>query len=85
MKRTTALIGAATFAAAGLVACGDHKAAGPAPVMPPPSTAQQLDTAQVLALAQKSSEVSTPMQVDDGALTLTDSSESTQAISVNGM
>ena len=82
MKRKTALIGAAALAAACLVACGDHLPAMSVPTMP---TAQALDTAQVLALAQKSSEVSVPIQVNDGALTLTDSSESAEAISVNGM
>jgi type IV pilus biogenesis protein CpaD/CtpE len=81
MKRKTALIGAAALAAASLVACGDHPGMS-VPTMP---TAQALDTAQVLALAQKSSEVSVPIQVNDGALTLTDSSESAEAISVNGM
>ncbi len=53
--------------------------------MPTTPTAQELDTAQVLTLAQKTSEVSVPIQVDDGALTLTDTSETTAAISVNGM
>lgn len=47
--------------------------------------AQQLDTANVLALAQKTSETSTPFQVDDSALTLTDISETSTAIMVNGM
>jgi hypothetical protein len=44
---------------------------------------QQLDTARVLALAQQTSETSSPFQVNDGALTLTDTSDSTQAIVVD--
>jgi|GEM_PF-1139650 hypothetical protein len=84
MKRKTALLGAAALAAAALSACGDHTPAG-SMSMPTTPTTQELDTAQVLALAQKTSEVSAPIQVDDGALTLTDSSETTKAISVNGM
>jgi hypothetical protein len=49
------------------------------------SSAQQLDTAQVLALAQKSSEVASPFEVNNGMLTLTDDSDTAEAISVNGM
>ena len=81
MNRKTVLLGAAAVAAASLSACGDHAASG-SMSMP---TAQELDTAQVLALAQKTSEVNAPIQVDYGALTLTDTSETTAAISVNGM
>jgi hypothetical protein len=44
---------------------------------------QQLDTAQVLALAQQTSETSSPFQVNDGALTLTDTSDSTQAVGID--
>jgi hypothetical protein len=44
---------------------------------------QQLDTAQVLALAQQTSETSSPFQVNDGALTLTDTSDSTPAIGID--
>jgi hypothetical protein len=86
MKLKIALIGAAAIAAAALSACGDHNSEASMPT-PPPSmpTSQQLDTAQVLALAQKSSEVSTPFEVDAGMLTLTDTSDSAEAISVNGM
>jgi len=39
----------------------------------------------VLALAQKTSEVNSPFQVDDGALTLTDTSESSGPIGIDGM
>jgi hypothetical protein len=84
MKRKTVLVGAAALAAASLSACGDHAASGSMSMATTP-TAQELDTAQLLALAQKTSEVSAPIQVDDGALTLTDTSETTAAISVNGM
>ena len=44
---------------------------------------QQLDTAQVLALAQQTSEASSPFQVNGGALTLTDTSDSTQAFGID--
>jgi hypothetical protein len=47
------------------------------------STAQALDTAQVLALAQQTSETSTPFAVNGNALTLTDTSETSAPIGVN--
>jgi hypothetical protein len=84
MKCKTALIGAAALAAACLSACGDHAATG-SMSMPATPIAQGIDTAQVLALAQKTSEVSVPIQVNDSALTLTDSSETAEPISINGM
>jgi hypothetical protein len=46
-------------------------------------SAQSLDTAQVLAQAQQTSEIAFPHQINDGALTLTDTSETSQPISVN--
>jgi hypothetical protein len=85
MKLKIALIGAAAIAAAALSACGDHNSEASMPTPTPTPTTQQLDTAQVLALAQKTSEVSTPFEVDAGMLTLTDTSDSAEAISVNGM
>jgi hypothetical protein len=42
------------------------------------ATMQSLDTAQVLALAQVQSETTDPFAVDGGALTLDDTSDSTQ-------
>jgi hypothetical protein len=86
MKLNIALIGAAAIAAAALSACGGGSSQASMPATPPTMPAgQQLDTAQVLALAQKTSEVSTPIVVDGGMLTLTDTSDTTDAVSVNGM
>jgi hypothetical protein len=45
--------------------------------------AQSLDTAQVLAQARETSETSTPYPVNDGALTLNDTSDTSEPISVN--
>jgi hypothetical protein len=85
MKRMTAIAAVGALAGVGLTACGgDNGPAGTSASNPPPM-AQQLDTANVLALAQKTSESATPFQVDDGALTLTDTSETSTAIMVNGM
>jgi hypothetical protein len=96
MKRNIAFIGAAAIAAAALAACGGGRdTAGNSTGMSSSSSsssssggmssAQQLDTAQVLALAQVRSEVDAPFEVNDGMLTLTDDSDTAEAISVNGM
>jgi hypothetical protein len=87
MMRKTALIGAAVLAAACLTACGSGHNGGSVftPTQPPPPQTDQLDTAQVLAMAQRSSEISSPLNVDGGVLTITDTSDTAEAISVNGM
>jgi hypothetical protein len=54
-------------------------------VQPPPQTTQSLDTSQVLAIAQKTSETASPLPVDGGAVTLNDTSETTAPIAVNAM
>jgi hypothetical protein len=46
---------------------------------------QSLDTAQVLALAQVTSEASEPIVVNGGALTLNDTSETGAPIAVSAM
>ena len=69
--------------AAGLAAgCHDNNAASPAPVVQAP---QSLDTAQVLALAQVTSETTSPIVVNDGAFALNDTSETSAPIAVNAM
>jgi hypothetical protein len=87
MTCNIARIGAAVLAAACLSACGSGQSGGSAstPTQPPPPQTDQLDTAQVLAMAQRTSEVSSPLNVDGGVLTITDSSDTAEAISVNGM
>lgn len=66
-----------------LSACGGGGNSGP-PVSQGPQP-QALDTAEVLAQARVSSETSEPYAVDDGALTLTDTSETSEPINVNMM
>jgi hypothetical protein len=51
---------------------------------PPVSTVQSLTTELVLAQAQHPSETATPYTVDDGQLVLTDTSETSDPISING-
>ncbi|MGH8210121.1 MAG: hypothetical protein ACREU6_11115 [Steroidobacteraceae bacterium] len=83
MKRKIAVAGAAAVAAGALISCGGDDNSSSAPPLAPQTT----DTAQVLATAQNSSEVSTPFQVNGttGGLTFTDTSETTTPISVNAM
>ncbi len=76
-------------AATGLVAACHHDSGGsgsttPPPTTPPPSTTMSLDTAQILALAQVTSETSSPFAVDGGAFVQTDTSETSAPIAVNG-
>lgn len=75
-------LGAVGLAVGLIAACHDHH--GPAP-KPPAPAAQSLDTAQVLALAQQTSETSSPFPVNGGLVTLNDTSESTPPIMVNTM
>ncbi len=69
-----------------LAACSnnDHPDASLAPV-PVPQTPEALDTAQVLAIAEKPSESATPFAVNGGLVTLTDTSETSSPIAVDAM
>jgi len=72
--------------AAGLVSgCGSQSGQGMAGSTAPVSTSQALDTQKVLAQAQVPTETATPYAVDAGMLTLTDTSETSEPISINGM
>jgi hypothetical protein len=91
MKRPIALM-TACAAAAGLVSgCGgDDNSSGAPPASsssppPPTSSNQSLDTAQVLAMAKYINDVSEPFAVNGGALTLTDTSETSEPVTINGM
>ena len=75
------LLGAVGLSAGLVTACHDHHH-GAVPPAPHP-TSQSLDTAQVLALAQQSSETSAPFAVNGGAVTLNDTSETGAPIGVS--
>lgn len=92
MKSKILLIGlcAAVSVAAG---CGGNDDAVPSmtsttppmmPPTPPPPTSNptSFDTAQVLAMAQQTSETSAPVEVNGGAFAFTDTSETTTPITV---
>jgi hypothetical protein len=80
MSSKLACLGALGLVAGMTVGCHDNHAASPAPVVRAP---QSLDTAQVLTLAQVTSEASEPIAVNGGALTLNDTSETSAPIAVN--
>jgi ABC-type glycerol-3-phosphate transport system substrate-binding protein len=86
MKSTNVLVGATVLVTAtALTACGGGSSSSSSITIPSSATAsaESLDTAGVLAQAQHTSEISVPYQVNDGALTLTDTSETSEPISVN--
>jgi hypothetical protein len=85
MKSKLLLLGAMGAAAIVTASCGDNggSASSTPPVTTPPaSNVMALDTAQVLALAQVTSETSSPFMVNGGALVITDTSETTSPIAV---
>ena len=90
MKRKVAVIGVATVVTGILAACGhDHDNSGstttPTPPAPPPSTTVNVTTAELLAnYATRLSETASPVAVNGGAFNITDTSETTEPISVDG-
>lgn len=83
MKRRLLFLG--VVGSVGLVsACHDHGDGASNPT-PPPSTSLSLSTAQVLSLAEVTSETSTPTAVNNGALTLNDTSETSAPVNVDKM
>ena len=85
MKHTMAILGLAAIAAGSISACGGDNGQTVAAPPPPARVANQsLDTAQVLAQARHTSESSSPYPVNDGALVLTDTSDTAEPMSING-
>jgi hypothetical protein len=91
MKRTTVMTTAVGTCLGLVSACGggnDNAVSGQSGTVgttaPAPAT-QSLDTAQVLVLAQRTSETDSPFAVDGGLLTLSDTSETSEPISIDGM
>jgi hypothetical protein len=86
MKRKSVVIGVAAAVAGILSACGhDHSDNSP-PVTPPQtSTNVTVTTGELLTgYAEKPSETSPPILVNSGVFTLSDTSEATNPITVNG-
>jgi hypothetical protein len=66
-----------------VVGCGGD--GHPSAAAPPVPIPQMIDTAQLLSLAQATSETSTPFSVDGGLVTFSDTSETSTPISINAM
>ncbi len=86
MKRKTVVMGVAAAVAGILSACGhDHSGGSPSPPTPPPSTNVSVTTSELLTgYAEKPSETASPILVNGGVFTISDTSETTNPISVNG-
>jgi hypothetical protein len=87
MKSKLAILAGGALAASLVTACGGGNGGGGTtpPPTPPPSSNLALDTSEVLALALQTSETESPLPVNDGALTLTDTSETSTPIAVAAM
>ncbi len=94
MKFTHIVAIGGAVAAIVIGACGNHNnTAGTTATTPPPmaatppppamTTGQSLNTAAVLAQARATSETASPYAVNNGSLTITDTSEATGPINVN--
>jgi hypothetical protein len=89
MKHKLAIITGVGLAAGLVSGCGSsgggQGATTSATPPPPASTSMALNTEMVLAQARVTSETASPYTVDGGAVTLTDTSETSEPISVVGM
>lgn len=89
MKPNSILVAVTALIAGGLAGCGgsaDSPLATTQSVKPPAqSHSQSLDPEQVLAQARTTSESAEPYPVNDGALTLTGTSDSSEPIAVNAI
>jgi hypothetical protein len=96
MKPWIAIIGAGACAAVLMSGCdgsdssgGSASSSAPSTATPPTSTtstatAMSLDTAQILAQAREASETSEPYPVNDGAMTMTGTSDTSEPLAING-
>lgn len=85
MKSKVAALSVVGMTATLITACGHDDKTTMNPPPPPPPTVQSLDTAAVLAMAMMSSETSDPIMVNEGVVVLTDTSETTEPISIDAM
>ncbi len=87
MKSKLAILAGGALAASLVTACGGGNGGGGTtpPPTPPPSSNLALDTSEVLALALQTSETESPLPVNDGGVTLTDTSETSTPIAVAAM
>jgi hypothetical protein len=74
------------IATGSISACGGGNGGQAAAMTPPPPTltSQSLDTMQVLSQALHPSETTSPYPVNEGALVMTDTSDTTEPVGING-
>ncbi|HEY0341502.1 MAG TPA: hypothetical protein VGC34_11900 [Steroidobacteraceae bacterium] len=86
MKRKSVVIGVAAAVAGILSACGhDHDGGSPPTPPPPANTNISVTTSELLTgYAEKPSETAQPLAVNGGAFTITDTSDNSAPLSVNG-
>jgi hypothetical protein len=82
MKHSMVIFGMVAAASGALGGCGGDS--GGAAAAAPASAVQSLDTAQVLVQAREATETGDPYPVNNGALVLTDTSDTTEPFSING-
>jgi hypothetical protein len=82
MKHSMVIFGMVAAASGALGGCGGDS--GGAAAAAPASAVQSLDTAQVLVQAREPTETGDPYPVNNGALVLTDTSDTTEPFSING-
>ena len=82
MKLRIVMAGVAALAVGTLSGCGSGGAQPPQASMGP--QLQSVDTAQVLAQAQRPSETAAPYGVDGGVVAFTDTADTTSAMPVTG-
>jgi len=87
MKSKLAILAGGALAASLVTGCGGSSNGGTStpPPAPPASSNLALNTEDVLALALQPSETQSPLPVNDGGVTLTDTSDTTAPIAVAPM
>jgi hypothetical protein len=87
MKSKLAILAGGALAASLVTGCGDGSSGGTTtpPPTPPATSNLALNTEEVLALALQPSETQSPLKVDDGGVTLTDTSETSAPVAVAAM
>jgi hypothetical protein len=86
MKTKVAFVAAGALLASLVTACGDDNGGMSTTSTPAPASSNlALNTEGVLALARESSETTSPLPVNAGALTLTDTSDTTAPVNLNAM
>jgi hypothetical protein len=86
MKRRLATLTSIGLVATVVTACGGDSGSSSGSTAPPPAAGNLAwGTDEVLALALKPSDTASPLAVNSGALTLTDTSETADPVNVNPM